>query len=156
MKKIPIILCIIAVCISITGCLDNITIGSDTSTHTNESTSIEYSSSGVGNNNNGNENGRYKLNFNVKVEKNLLFSKYPVAVLVDDEKVGQISNNESSTFTTYVLPGEHVITFKKAKGFFDKKNEFSIDVQSNTGISCKLHTKKTKIEIKDWNVFTAD
>lgn len=91
------------------------------------------------------------LYIDVKLEENLLFSRYDVDVYLDGEMIATASQGKYATKLVEVKSGKHTLSFMKAgeKVVLAEKTE-SIDADST--FKCTIKTKNNKIKISNWDV----
>lgn len=91
---------------------------------------------------------RHDIVLHVECEENLLFSKYDVAVLFDNQEVGTIEHGSSSSFTGLVTEGKHTIVFHEID-YKSISGSFDIDVSGPILINVKIHCAGSQVEIKE-------
>lgn len=102
---------------------------------------------------------KYDVRILVDFMSNLIFNKYNVKLLLDDEEIETLKHGEGADLTLAVEPGEHTITFRSAesssvKGIVDLTVDCDIEVAykiSCSGDEVTVETMYTdrKIELSD-------
>lgn len=87
--------------------------------------------------------------FNVDCDENLLFNKYDVIVLIDDQQVGKIAHGTEFSFNVDLTDGKHVIKFHK-DGSEAVSNTKEFDVTGASIINCEIWCKNTNVEILEF------
>lgn len=99
------------------------------------------------------ESEKATLHLNVHFEKNWIFSKYDVDVLIDDKRVGSIDHGDDYEKDITIHNGDHSLTFRKHN---NKKvyGSLSFSIDRLTSISCTIHAYHDEVDITDVEVLT--
>ena len=91
------------------------------------------------------------VRFEIKSEFNLLFSKYDIDLLVDDQSIGRVSNGDTLVASLELLEGSHNLRAINAEN--DSVNGHkSLDVTGNMVFSCSLSHKSNSIDFNNSSV----
>lgn len=89
----------------------------------------------------------YDVLLNVVCEENLLFNRYDINVLIDDQLVGKIEHGTERSFNIDLTDGKHVIKFNQ-DGSESVNGSKEFDVKDANIIICEIRCKSTNVEIK--------
>lgn len=90
----------------------------------------------------------YAVQIFVDCQKNLLFSKYDVDVMVDDEKIGNVEHGSEATFEVSLTKGQHeLVLVEEGRTSPDGKSSFVVEGEGDK-FSYSIHCTKDQIEIK--------
>lgn len=90
---------------------------------------------------------RYSITLHAKCVSNLLFSKYDIAIYVDNNKCDTLSHGSESDFLYNLTKGSHTITFQSADNASVKGQIVLDDIQSDIDLSVKLYCEKKEISV---------
>lgn len=83
----------------------------------------------------------------VEFVPNLIFSKYDVNLLLDDEEIGTLTHGENADFQLAVELGEHILTFRNT-GSSSVKGTVDLAVDCDTENAYKISCYKDKITVE--------
>ena len=90
----------------------------------------------------------FKLYLDIISDKNALFNKCAINILIDGEEIGSVDNGEEFTYMAEVVRGEHKIEFCK-EGKSKPNTEKTISVTEDTLYSCSLKHDGFAIKINN-------
>lgn len=89
----------------------------------------------------------YSLTINIDFEKNLLFSKYGVRVLLNDEELATLEHGQDESFKKSLYPGNYELRFENAEDS-SVNNSIRITVTADIEATYHIECKKDGIETK--------
>lgn len=94
------------------------------------------------------EGPAYAIQLFVDCEKNLVFSKYDVDVMVDGEAVGNVEHGGEATFGLNLTKGQHELVFRKERASEpDGKTSFVVENEGDK-FSYKISCTNDQIDVK--------
>lgn len=91
---------------------------------------------------------QYDLSLTITSEKNLLFSKYDIDILYDNENIGSVDNGETFEKTFKALEGEHLLTVQKHKDD-DMSETYKLNIKADTELSFSVSHDRNGVAIID-------
>ncbi len=91
------------------------------------------------------------INFNIKSETNLLFSRYDIEVYFDDELIGTVANGKTLSVKKEVIEGNYEIQAVNAEKNSVKEIK-KIELKGNITFSCELAHGNSSIEYKNASI----
>lgn len=90
----------------------------------------------------------FKLYLDITSDKNALFNKYAITIMIDGNEIGSVDNGEIFTYVAEVLKGNHTIEFCK-EGKEKPKTSTTVSITEDKSYSCLLKHDGLAIKIKD-------
>lgn len=91
---------------------------------------------------------KYTVKVKVEFVKNLIFSKYDVDLLIDDEKLETLKHGTDAEYEYRFVEGEYVIKFAEAD-IPDNYGEATVKVDSDIEITYKISTHYDRVDVEE-------
>ena len=91
---------------------------------------------------------KYTVKVKVEFVKNLIFSRYDVDLLIDDEKLETLKHGTDAEYEYRFVEGEYVIRFAEAD-IPDNYGEATVKVDSDIEITYKISTHYDRVDVEE-------
>lgn len=91
---------------------------------------------------------KYTVQVEIECEENILFSRYDVKILIDDEELGTLEHGATDTYAAELVEGEHTLKAEK-EDESDVDGTVKFTISENTNLDYKISLSSDQIEIEE-------